>query len=230
MILKLLKNYSLGILLLLGAFIIDQIPMSFIGIPGQHVVWVNTLITIWSLSMMILAIYTIYIVYQKTLKNNIMKIDNTSFSLKKGLIVIGALITSYVVVNVTTSWLHVEQTSNQNILNEVFKNNKMMIFIVIVFYAPIIEELIFRGLFFNFLLSKEFVTKNNEIIFKILCVLLSSFLFAFVHTMGINKELAVYWPMGLILSSVYLFTKDIKANILVHFLNNFIAGLFMIMM
>lgn len=228
MIKKGLKNYIMGLTLLFILFVVDQAAIIFLGSHGDILGQFSIILKITSLILMGMAVYFTYFIYNKTLNKNSLKINNQTFNWKKALFIVLALVASYVLMNLAQTLLHIEHTGNQSMLNSAFKKNKIYIFIMIVFYAPIIEELMFRGVLFNFLLSKEFVNKNNEKIFQILCILISSFLFAFAHTMEFSKELAIYGSMGLVFSVSYLFTKDIKVNIGVHFLSNLIAGILML--
>ena len=83
--------------------------------------------------------------------------------------------------------------------------------------APILEEIIFRGIFMNwFFVDKPFLS-----------ILISGVLFGYVHApfsadtdwiYALSKIL-----LGIVLAGVYYRTKNIKADITVHFLNNFLA-------
>lgn len=105
-------------------------------------------------------------------------------------------------------------TANQQELNALAKQNGNMFKIMVVFIAPFCEELIFRGMFFNTFFTKS--TKSN----KVLGILLSGLIFAYMHDPSFSKYILVYWAMGCVLGWVYLSTKDVRYSMLTHMLNN----------
>ncbi|MBQ3415499.1 MAG: CPBP family intramembrane metalloprotease [Clostridia bacterium] len=83
-----------------------------------------------------------------------------------------------------------------------------------VFWAPIVEELVFRGTIRRFI-------KNN-----VLFILISSFIFGIMHTIGEPTMLNIfvmaipYSILGGFLAYIYSKTDNLTNNILVHFINN----------
>lgn len=111
------------------------------------------------------------------------------------------------------------KSTNDNVaaLELVAKNNIVILVFFTIVVAPILEEILFRGIFMNWF----FV--NNSLV----SVILSGIVFGYVHApfspgtdwiYALSKVL-----LGIILAAVYARTKNIKANITVHFLNNFLA-------
>lgn len=87
-------------------------------------------------------------------------------------------------------------------------------FISAVILAPLLEEFIFRGIILNGLLKK---------VSPIKAILLSSFLFAFVH---LNPwQFVSAFLIGLIMGWVYFKTGNLLYAIFIHFTNNFLASL-----
>lgn len=80
--------------------------------------------------------------------------------------------------------------------------------------APIFEELIFRGLFFNALFFKK---SKIDMIFG---VIINGAIFALMHGLPNSWFYLVYWALGSILAANYLFTRDIRCNIVLHMINN----------
>lgn len=80
-----------------------------------------------------------------------------------------------------------------------------------VFFAPIIEELIFRKIFISLYRSKAG---------KIAGALFGSFIFAWAHTSASRFSCLM---TGLIFSAIYLWTGNIKITIWIHMLSNFFA-------
>jgi membrane protease YdiL (CAAX protease family) len=89
--------------------------------------------------------------------------------------------------------------------------------ILIGLVAPIYEELIFRGMFFNIFFTKE--KPANKWLGIIVCGLV----FGLAHDPGFTKYIVVYWALGCILSWVYLQTKDLRYSMIAHMLNNLIG-------
>lgn len=80
--------------------------------------------------------------------------------------------------------------------------------------APVFEEFIFRGFFFNF-----FFAKNNRRNI-VLGILISGFIFGFLHTFSFSVTTLFYSGLGWILASCYLYFKDIRYDMALHFMNN----------
>ncbi|ANZ67302.1 hypothetical protein AYR63_09205 [Secundilactobacillus paracollinoides] len=80
--------------------------------------------------------------------------------------------------------------------------------------APVFEEFIFRGFFFNF-----FFAKNNRwsVFFGIL---ISGCIFGFLHTLSFSVTTLFYSGLGWILAGCYLHFKDIRYDMALHFMNN----------
>ena len=83
-----------------------------------------------------------------------------------------------------------------------------------VFFAPVIEELIFRGIFLNY-----FFRRNNRWM-NLLGVLVSGVIFGYMHVGGLSWTLLMYSALGWVLGFTYLHFRDIRYNIALHFMNN----------
>lgn len=84
-------------------------------------------------------------------------------------------------------------------------------FISIIVVSPFVEEMIFRGIFLN---------KLNLIVPTVFAVLISSLLFASLHSFGSIFSAFVF---GLCMAIFYLKSENIAVPIFAHFLNNFIG-------
>ncbi|MCT3206428.1 CPBP family intramembrane glutamic endopeptidase [Lactiplantibacillus plantarum] len=82
-----------------------------------------------------------------------------------------------------------------------------------VIIAPMLEELLFRGLFCHWFLVQHQVWQ----------ALLSAALFASVHEMRLSLSWVLYFGAGLILVVLYQRQQDLKVNIVVHGLYNLIS-------
>ncbi|MCH3905033.1 MAG: CPBP family intramembrane metalloprotease [Lactobacillus sp.] len=89
--------------------------------------------------------------------------------------------------------------------------------ILIGLVAPVYEEIIFRGMFFNIFFTKE--KPANKWLGIIVCGLV----FGLAHDPQFTKYIFVYWALGSILSWVYLQTKDLRYSMIAHMLNNLIG-------
>lgn len=84
-------------------------------------------------------------------------------------------------------------------------------------FAPIIEEILFRGFFFNWF----FNSSDKKIQF--IGVFLSGAVFGAVHDISSILGWLIYAMMGWLLAITYAYTKDIRYNIGLHMFNNLIS-------
>lgn len=80
--------------------------------------------------------------------------------------------------------------------------------------APIFEEFFFRGIIFKGFLNKYSTKPLKAIIW-------SGIIFGIVH-LNIPQGINAFF-MGMILASIYYYTKDIRLAIFAHFVNNFLV-------
>ena len=91
-----------------------------------------------------------------------------------------------------------------------------------VFLAPVVEEIVFRGLVVNYFFRHSWWWAS---------IILSGLLFAFPHMGDIPTNLpdllsyALYMSMGMVLAYVYKKTGNIQDSIAIHFLNNALSML-----
>lgn len=149
--------------------------------------------------------------------------ENTAWSLTIGIGTLYLLsIASNIIINlfINTS---THGAANQDLFETYLSHGIVLMVIQSVIFAPILEELLFRGLVFRSL------RKYN----KILAHLVSSFIFGFLHIYSglfagdITQifYLLSYGAMGFAFSFAYEKKGTICVPILVHMLNNFIAVL-----
>ncbi len=164
------------------------------------------------------------------LSRNIFKIDFTKFKenkLKSVLIVIGGFVAIFfanIIVNLVYTKLGYNTTSaNEEAISQMLANKYFPVILIgIVFFAPLIEEFIFR----KFLIGVIVERLNWKPIFAIL---ISSSLFSFIHLLsdtGIEWEFFfMYFPMALVLTlSYHLTDNNILVPITIHFINNLMAS------
>lgn len=129
---------------------------------------------------------------------------------------------SYISNIIITLFLGSSDTaSNQLLFESLIENNFIFMALQAIIFAPIVEELIFRGLIFRSLRGYNMYLAH----------FVSAFLFGFIHIyqgllagdMTQLLYLLSYGGMGFAFSLAYEKKKTICAPIFIHFLNNLIA-------
>ncbi|HGL8793205.1 TPA: lysostaphin resistance A-like protein, partial [Streptococcus suis] len=87
-------------------------------------------------------------------------------------------------------------------------------------FAPILEELIFRGLLATYFFPKMVDMKAVGIYLAV-----TGSLFSLVHMPTTILQFLIYFTMGLNLGWLYLIRRDIRYPIALHMLNNGISYL-----
>ncbi|AYG36684.1 CPBP family intramembrane metalloprotease [Lactiplantibacillus pentosus] len=117
------------------------------------------------------------------------------------------------------SGLVVQQTpENQVILDKVFATNPVLNVILMALLAPIIEELIFRGLMYRWLFPR--LTSWGRLV---IAVAFSSILFALAHTTTFSPAIIAYLPIAIVLNLTYVWFNDIRYSLALHIINNSVA-------
>ena len=133
-------------------------------------------------------------------------------------------------VTVVTSLIISKATGTETSINEsdidyYFENAPYYFAFVAVVFAPIVEECVFR-----LAIHKRLAASGH----KVLGILVASLLFGFIHVYSSIFSgnyldlayLAVYSAMGLVISLLYEKTGSIWCCIMLHMLNNALAGLY----
>jgi uncharacterized protein len=130
-----------------------------------------------------------------------------------------------IAINGLISQFTAQSTSdNQLLIMEVFKEAPLYIIFVAVIFAPIVEEILFRGIIYRTLRFYKF---------KYIALVVSSFLFGVLHVyesilVGRYEDLwfiLVYMAIGWFMSVIYEKSGDILAPIALHMVYNAIAVL-----
>lgn len=108
-------------------------------------------------------------------------------------------------------------SQNQQNLNDLQETAGPTYKIMVAAIAPICEETIFRGMFFNLFFSHA--SQLN----KWIGILASGFFFAFAHNPFWSPYLIVYWMMGSVLAWVYMTTKDLRYSMMTHIMWNLLS-------
>lgn len=222
-ILKTLGQYILFIFIICLAFILDNVngllgwdPL-FLKMFHKNNIYGNQLGLILILvSIILVLVYHLELKYKNNweFKQRI-KLNWRSLAIAIGGFVIIA-ISQFIIMHLLS-----KPSANQTGIANIIKNTGQIFDINLIIIAPIAEELIFRGMFFN-----TFFTKPTTFNFWTGSII-NGFLFGYIHA-GLSVQISSYWIMGIIFSMVYLYTKDIRYSMLTHILNNALAVILMV--
>ncbi len=127
------------------------------------------------------------------------------------------MIAAQVLINILLSTS--SNPANQKAIDQLAKGTDWHFIVFIIFLAPMFEEIILRGQFFNIAFTKE--TKLNYW----LGIIVNGLFFAWLHDPTFSIHIFTYWVMGAILAATYMNTKDLRYSFVTHMLNNTIAAL-----
>ena len=114
---------------------------------------------------------------------------------------------------------------NQQIATDLTLSQPLFSFFAVVIFAPLTEELIFRGMLARYLFPKQDNSKQTLIF-----LLVSSVLFALIHSPGTLQQFLVYASLGLSLGLAYVSRKGLLYSISLHALNNLVSFLMILML
>ena len=118
-----------------------------------------------------------------------------------------------------------DPSANQQIITELALRQPIFSFFFIVVFAPLTEELIFRGMLACFLFPRQDNVKQTT-----LFLLVTSIIFALVHFPGTPQQFLVYGSLGLSLGLAYVSKGGLAYSIALHALNNLIGFLMILML
>ena len=113
---------------------------------------------------------------------------------------------------------------NQQIATDLTLSQPLFSFFAVVIFAPLTEELIFRGMLARYLFPKQ--DKSKQVLF----LLVSSVLFALIHFPGDVQQFLVYTSLGFSLGLAYISRKGLVYSISLHALNNLVSFLMILML
>jgi len=114
---------------------------------------------------------------------------------------------------------------NQQIATDLTLSQPLFSFFAIVIFAPLTEELIFRGMLARYLFPKQDNSKQTLIF-----LLVSSLLFALIHFPGDVQQFLVYFSLGFSFGLAYISRKGLIYSISLHALNNLVSFLMILML
>ena len=114
---------------------------------------------------------------------------------------------------------------NQQTATDLTLTQPLFSFFATVIFAPLTEELIFRGMLARYLFPKQDSSKQTLIF-----LLVSSALFALIHFPGDVQQFFVYFSLGFSLGLAYISRKGLAYSISLHALNNLVSFLMILML
>jgi hypothetical protein len=209
-ILTALKYFFLA----LGLLFLEQLPTAFIA--ADQPFWQSAVI---SLSLLVIAVFTVFVAKRVGLLSHLE--DLKTWEAWKTVLIgyVAILVVEYVgrIVLVLEEGLDAN-TVNQSTLEQLGMSPLLLVALTVI-VAPIVEEPVMRGL----ILGRVF---NNSY----LGVILSSLLFGLLHMPTDIGSWIIYGGMGLVLAIVYHKTQKLEYTIAIHFINNALGVLLMLLL
>lgn len=146
--------------------------------------------------------------------------ENLSFKGKVGWIIL-TVVGIYAFLILVSPLLPQGTAENQQVVDQMFLNHVLGVTLYGAVLGPIIEELLYRGIFMNFFWNQK------GRMYDVLAILSSGLLFGLLHEPQLSLYLVVYSAIGVFLGMLYLKTKDIRCNMIAHILYNGITFLVM---
>ena len=200
--------------LALGLLFLEQLPTAFIA--ADQPFWQSALII---LALLIVAALTVFVAKRVGLLNHLkdLKTWKAWKTILVGFVVL--TIVKYIggVVLLLENGIGAN-TENQAALEQLGMSPLLLIVLTAI-AAPIVEETVMRGL----ILGRVF---NNSY----LGVILSSLLFGLLHIPTNIGSWIIYGGMGLVLAVVYHKTQKLEYTIAIHFINNALGVLRMLLL
>ncbi|CAJ1186891.1 CPBP family intramembrane glutamic endopeptidase [Companilactobacillus nantensis] len=203
------------IIVFLGLFILEQLPLSILTLTkkqlGTKYSAYQNYAPIATIVLLIIAASIIIFVFKRAQKFSTQKFTKSTWMI----VGLGTILT--LLINVATVPFMRSTNDNVEALKLIANNSMVILIIFTIFVAPILEEILFRGIFMNwFFVDRPFLS-----------ILISGLLFGYVHAPFAADTDWIYALskilLGIVLAGVYYRTKNIKADITVHFLNNLLA-------
>ena len=118
-----------------------------------------------------------------------------------------------------------DQSVNQQLVEELTHNQPLFSFFMVVVFAPLTEELTFRGMLARYVFPKQDNLKQT-----VLFLLISTIIFALVHFPGTPQQFLVYASLGFSLGLAYISKGGLAYSMSLHALNNLIGFLMIVML
>ncbi|KRN01131.1 metal-dependent membrane protease [Levilactobacillus senmaizukei DSM 21775 = NBRC 103853] len=183
------------------------------GQPGQ----VNQFIGLTLIVAALVLGFTTWRYQRQLAVNNPRHFGKKAFNVQRLWQLIGLFILMMAVQYTWSYLIHIHVLSsptNQTAINNQVVQLPLWNLAYTILFAPVIEELIFRGIFLNYFFSK------NTRLMNFLGVFISGLIFGAMHVPNLSWTWLMYSTLGWILGFTYLHFRDIRYNTILHFLNN----------
>ena len=114
---------------------------------------------------------------------------------------------------------------NQQTAEQLTHNQPLFSFFMIVVFAPLTEELTFRGMLARYVFPQQDNVKQT-----VLFLLVSTIIFALVHFPGTPQQFLVYASLGFSLGLAYISKGGLAYSMGLHALNNLISFVMIMML
>jgi len=131
----------------------------------------------------------------------------------------------WVLVIVAENFLPNDPSFNQQAMEKLAQDQPLFTFFMAVVFAPLTEELTFRGMLARFVFPQQDNVKKTA-----LFLLVSTIIFALVHFPTTPQQFLVYSGLGLSMGLAYISKGGLAYSIALHALNNLIAFLMIVML
>ena len=131
----------------------------------------------------------------------------------------------WILVIVVENFLPNDPSVNQQMVDQLAQEQPLFAFFMAVVFAPLTEELTFRGMLARFVFPQQDNIKQTA-----LFLLVSSLIFALVHFPGTPLQFLVYASLGFSMGLAYISKGGLAYSIALHALNNLIAFLMIVML
>ena len=131
----------------------------------------------------------------------------------------------WVLVIVAENFLPNDPSFNQQAMEKLAQDQPLFTFFMAVVFAPLTEELTFRGMLARFVFPQQDNVKKTA-----LFLLVSTIIFALVHFPTTPQQFLVYSGLGLSMGLAYINKGGLAYSMGLHALNNLIGFLMIIML
>lgn len=214
------KAISLYIIGYIGLIIVQMIVAFTLNIDwtiDKNVILFNSILNLVFYGSMYLLMIILFVPFWKNVLVQFK--ENKKQYLKDIALGFGALIAASILMNVIYTALGITDTSaNQEQLNQLLEGGwfaQMSLVLFAVFLAPMVEEMVFRMAMFKHLM--KFPNMKPWLI-----IVISSFIFGFIHVMGAFdlEQIFYYAGLGAVLGVMYYKSKNIIVPTVIHMLLN----------
>ena len=131
----------------------------------------------------------------------------------------------WVLVIVAENFLPNDPSANQQMVDQLAQEQPLFTFFMAVVFAPLTEELTFRGMLARYVFPQQDNIKQTA-----LFLLVSTVLFALVHFPGTPQQFLVYSALGLSMGLAYISKGGLAYSMGLHALNNLISFVMIMML